>query len=284
MRDQVRRDEDQEQGAGDCLSRVTGRQSIVRVLAAAGAGTRQSCAGMVRGGRVAIHGRVVRDPQARADPFREPITLDGELLSLENACHYLLLNKPYGVLCAFTDEEGRPTLADYLPLPGVYAAGRLDLDSEGLLLLTDDGWLIHRLTHPRYEHTKTYLVQVEGEPEPGALQALRRGVVVKGRRTAKARVEPLAVEPDLPPREVPIRYRKSVPTSWLRIVLTEGRKRQVRRMTAAVGHPTLRLVRVAIGPLEMGDLAPGEWRPLAPGELDALWTMAHPVPPRPKDR
>ena len=282
MKDRVQRDEDQGQEARDCLSRVAGRQSIVRVLAAAGAGPAESCAGMVRGRRVAIDDRVVRDPQERADPFRQHITLDGEPLSLDNACHYLLLNKPYGVLCAFTDDEGRPTLAEYVPVPGVYAAGRLDLDSEGLVLLTDDGWLSHRLTHPRYRHTKTYLVQVEGQPGVEALQALRRGVVVKGRRTAKARVELLDEEPDLPPRDVPIRYRKSVPTSWLRIVLTEGRKRQVRHMTAAVGHPTLRLVRVAIGPLEMGDLAPGEWRPLTPGELDALWTMTHPVPPRPK--
>ena len=276
----------------DCLSRVAGRQPILRVLAAAGAGSRARCEGMVRGGRVAINGRVVRSAQTRADPFRDAITLDGQPLPLDNACRYLLLNKPYGVLCAFTDAEarregegeGRPTLAGHVDVPGVYAAGRLDLDSEGLVLLTDDGWLSHRLTHPRYRHTKTYLVQVEGQPGVEALQALRRGVVVKGRRTAKARVELLDEEPDLPPRDVPIRYRKSVPTSWLRIVLTEGRKRQVRHMTAAVGHPTLRLVRVAIGPLEMGDLAPGEWRPLGPGELDALWTMTHPVPPRPKGR
>lgn len=272
----MRRTEDGDEGRSDCLSRVAGRQSLVRLLSAAGAGSRLSCAGMVRGGRVAINGRVVREPQARADPFRELVTLDGEPLSLQNACRYLLLHKPYGVLCAFTDEEGRPTLADYVPVPDVYPAGRLDLDSEGLVLLTSDGWLIHRLSHPRYRHPKTYLVQVEGRPDAGALQALRRGVVVKGKRTAKARVEPLVGPPDLPPREVPIRYRKSVPTTWLRLVLTEGRKRQVRHMTAAVGHPTLRLVRVALGPLELADLAPGEWRPLTLGELDALWAMLGP--------
>ncbi len=279
----MRKTEDGEEGRGDCLSRVAGRQSLVRLLAAAGVGSRQSCAGVLRGGRVTISGRVARDPQARADPFRELITLDGEPLSLENACRYLLLHKPYGVLCAFSDEEGRPTLADYVPVPDVYPAGRLDLDSEGLVLLTSDGWLIHRLSHPRYRHAKTYLVQVEGRPEAEALQALRRGVMVKGKRTAKARVEALAAVPDLPPREVPIRYRKSVPTTWLRLVLTEGRKRQVRHMTAAVGHPTLRLVRVALGPLELGDLAPGEWRPLTPGELDALWSAFRP-PPRPGSR
>ncbi len=268
--------EEREAGAADCLSRVAGPQPIVRVLAAAGAGTRASCAGIVRGGRVAIAGRVLRDPRTRADPFRDPITLDGEPLPLDNACRYLLLNKPYGVLCAFTDEEGRSTLADYVPVPDVYPAGRLDFDSEGLVLLTDDGWLIHRLSHPRYHHPKTYLVQVEGQPEAEALQALRRGVMVKGRRTAKARVEPLVAAPDLPPRAVPIRYRKSVPTTWLRVVLTEGRKRQVRHMTAAVGHPTLRLVRVALGPVELGDLAPGEWQPLTLGQLDALWSAFRP--------
>jgi len=264
----------------ECLSRVAGRQPILAVLEAAGAGPRAKCDGMVRGGRVAINGRVARNPQARADPFRDRIWLDGRPLPLDNACRYLVLNKPYGVLCAFTDPEHergeaekRPTLAEYVPLPGVYAAGRLDLDSEGLLLLTDDGWLIHRLGHPRYQHPKTYLVQVEREPDAAALDALRRGVMVKGRRTAPAQAEVLAGEPDLPPRPVPIRTRKTVPTAWLRLVLTEGQKRQARRMTAAVGHPTLRLVRVGIGPLELGDLAPGAWRALAAGELDALRAM-----------
>ena len=228
---------------------------------------------MVRGGRVALNGSVVRNPQVRADPFRDQITLDGHPLPLENRCRYLLLNKPYDVLCAFTDPEGRPTLADYVDVPDVYAAGRLDLDSEGLLLLTSDGWLIHRLSHPRYGHPKTYLVQVERIPAAEALAALQRGVMVKGRRTAPAQVELLLEEPELPPRPVPIRYRKSVPTRWLRLVLTEGRKRQVRRMTAAVGHPALRLVRVGIGPLELGSLQPGAWRDLTPGELQSLRTM-----------
>ena len=260
-----------------CLSRVAGRQPLLAVLEAAAAGPRSRCAGMVRGGRVAIDGRVVRDLQARADPFRDQITLDDHPLPLEHACRYLLLNKPYGVLCSFTDpdyerREGdkRPTLADYVDVPGVYPAGRLDFDSEGLVLLTDDGWLIHQLAHPRYQHPKTYLVQVERIPDAEALVMLRKGVAVKGRRTAPAEVELLPVSPDLSPRSKPIRARKTVPTAWLRIVLTEGRKRQVRHMTAAVGHPTLRLVRVAIGPLEVGTLQPGEWRDLTPGELDAL--------------
>lgn len=268
----------------DCLSRVAGRQPITRVLAAAGAGPRARCVGMVQGGRVAVNGRLVRDPQARSDPFRDRITLDGRTISVTNACRYLLLNKPYGVLCAFTDREGqsgdpgdmrkkRPTLADYVDVPGVYAAGRLDFDSEGLLLLTNDGWLIHRLGHPRYRHPKTYLVQVERAPDAVALRDLAGGVMIKGRRTAPAQADLLPGEPDLPPRPKPVRYRKTVPTAWLRLVLTEGRKRQVRRMTAAVGHPALRLVRVGIGPLSLEGLQPGEWRDLKPGELDALREM-----------
>jgi 23S rRNA pseudouridine2457 synthase len=228
---------------------------------------------MVRGGRVAIGGRVIRDAQMRADPFGDAITLDDQPLDLTNTCRYLLLFKPYGVLCAFTDPEGRPTLADFVDAPGVYAAGRLDLDSEGLVLLTGDGWLIHRLGHPRFGHPRTYLVQVERIPDGRALQTMRQGVVVKGKRTAPAQVERLEKAPDLPPRPVPIRFRKSVPTAWLRLVLTEGRKRQVRHMTAAVGHPTLRLIRVGIGPLELGEMQPGEWRELTPGELGVLRAM-----------
>jgi len=257
----------------DCLSRVAGRQALLQVLAAAGLGARAKCSGMIQGGRVAVNGRAERDLQARVDPFRDRITVDERPMPLTRTCRYVLLNKPYGVLCAFTDPEGRPTLADYVEVAGVYAAGRLDLDSEGLLLLTNDGWLIHRLAHPRYRHPKTYLVQVERVPQEPALAALREGVVVKGRRTAPARVKMLATEPDLPPRPVPIRYRKSVPTTWLRVVLTEGRKRQVRRMTAAVGHPALRLVRVGLGPLEAGGLQPGDWRDLATEELEALRAM-----------
>ncbi len=257
----------------ECLSRVAGSLPIVRVLSAAGVGPRSRCEGMVRGGRVAINGRLVHDPGTRADPFRDQIALDERALPLDNACRYLVLNKPYGVLCAFTDPEERPTLADLLDVPDVYAAGRLDLDSEGLLLLTSDGWLIHRLSHPRYQHPKTYLAQVERIPDADALEALRRGVLVQGRRTAPAQVKLLTGEPQIPPRSVPIRYRKNVPTAWVRLVLTEGRKRQVRHMTAAVGHPTLRLLRVGIGPLELGDLEPGEWRDLTPKELDALRDM-----------
>lgn len=180
---------------------------------------------------------------------------------------YLIFHKPYDVLTQFTDEEGRATLADYIPVPQVYPAGRLDRNSEGLLLLTDDGEVLHRVTHPRWKLPKTYLVQVEGIPSDEALERLRGGVMVKGRLTAPAQVIRLDQPPDLPSREV----RAYHPTPWLQITIREGRKRQIRRMTAAVGHPTLRLVRVAIGPLRLGDLPPGAWRDLTPQERQALF-------------
>lgn len=170
-----------------------------------------------------------------------------------------LLHKPFRVLSQFTDDHGRRTLADYLKVPDVYAAGRLDHDSEGLLLLTDDGGLIHRISDPRHKLAKTYWVQVEGEPDETVLQALREGIPLKDGPTRPARVRRLAVEP-VAPREPPVRYRASIPTTWLELELREGRNRQVRRMTAHVGHPTLRLVRAAIGPWRLGELGPGEWR------------------------
>lgn len=172
----------------------------------------------------------------------------------------ILLNKPFNVLCQFTDEAGRATLADYLPVKNVYAAGRLDYDSEGLVILTDIGPLQHRIADPRNKLPKTYLAQVEGVPDDEALDKLRRGVILKDGKTRPAVVERLDYEPDLWPRTPPIRYRKEIPTTWIRLTITEGKNRQVRRMTAAVSHPTLRLVRVRVGPFEIGELKPGEWR------------------------
>jgi 23S rRNA pseudouridine2457 synthase len=175
----------------------------------------------------------------------------------------IALNKPYGVLCQFTDAQGRNTLATFVHEPGVYAAGRLDRDSEGLLLLTDDGALAHRLTDPRHKQPKTYLAQVEGEPDDRALEALRRGIGLNDGRTLPAVAERVA-EPDwLWPRDPPIRERRNIPTTWLRLTLREGRNRQVRRMTAAVGFPTLRLIRVRIGDYDLDDLPPGATRRLA---------------------
>lgn len=171
----------------------------------------------------------------------------------------VLFNKPYLVLCQFRDKDGRPVLADYLSCPGIYPAGRLDHDSEGLLLLTDDGGLQARIADPRWKLPKTYWVQVEGDITEQALQALREGVELKDGRTLPADARRLEV-PDLWERHPPVRFRASIPTSWIELVIREGRNRQVRRMTAALGYPTLRLVRVAIGPWRIDGLAPGEWR------------------------
>lgn len=172
----------------------------------------------------------------------------------------LLFNKPFRVLSQFTAESGKATLADYIDLPDVYPAGRLDYDSEGLMLLTDDGGLQARVTQPRYKLVKTYLAQVEGLPGPAALQALRRGVELKDGRSRPASAD-IVNEPDwLWPRDPPIRERRNIPTRWIRLEIREGRNRQVRRMTAAVGHPTLRLIRIAIGDWQLQGLQPGEYR------------------------
>jgi len=174
----------------------------------------------------------------------------------------ILFNKPYGVLSQFTDrgtETTRATLSDYIDLPGVYPAGRLDRDSEGLMLLTGDGKLQARIADPKYKTPKTYLVQVEGEVEEKSLAMLRQGVELKDGMTRSAEVERIA-EPDIWPRDPPIRVRKSVPDCWIKLTISEGRNRQVRRMTAAVGHPTLRLVRWSIGDWSLEGLQPGEWQ------------------------
>lgn len=171
----------------------------------------------------------------------------------------LLFNKPFRVMCLFTSESGRSTLADYIPIPEVYAAGRLDFDSEGLVVLTNVGWLQHAIADPRHKLPKTYLIQVEGIPDQQAIRQLARGVKLNDGLTRPAEVA-LISPPVLWEREPPIRFRKNVPTAWLRMTITEGRNRQVRRMTAAVGYPTLRLIRERIGPWELGDLQPGQSR------------------------
>ena len=172
----------------------------------------------------------------------------------------ILFNKPYGVLSQFTPEAGHRALDEFGFPPGVYAAGRLDHDSEGALLLTDDGKLIKKLLDPKFEHPRTYLVQVDGQITPEAVRQLSKGVTIKGYRTKPCHVEMVTPPEDLWERLPPVRYRATIPTSWIRITLIEGKNRQVRHMTAAVGFPTLRLIRVQIGNIPLSDLKPGEWR------------------------
>ncbi len=182
---------------------------------------------------------------------------------------YFLLHKPYGVLCQFTDAQNRPCLKDYFPIPEMYVSGRLDLDSEGLLLLSNDGVLQNRITTPQKKLWKTYWVQVEGIPDDKALQALQNGVVIEEKKTLPAQAK-LLKNLNLPDREPPIRQRKNIPTSWLEMQIHEGRNRQVRKMTAAVKFPTLRLIRYSIGSFTLENLACGQWRELDHKEISAL--------------
>ncbi|MEK9137139.1 MAG: pseudouridine synthase [Bacteroidota bacterium] len=185
--------------------------------------------------------------------------------------HYVLFNKPYGVLSQFTPEAGHRSLKDFGPFPeDVYLVGRLDVDSEGLLLLTNDNEVKHRLTVPKFHHERTYLVQVERIPVDAAIRKLREGVVIEGRKTLPAGVRLLDDALNLPDRPVPVRFRKNIPTYWLEMKLREGRNRQVRKMTAAVGHPTLRLVRTHISFLSLDGLHPGEHRSLLQQEISRL--------------
>lgn len=179
----------------------------------------------------------------------------------------IAFHKPYGVLSQFT-QDGSPnrTLAEFGFPPNVYPIGRLDADSEGLLLLSDEAELNARLLHPRHGHERIYWAQVERIPSPSALQTLMHGVAVGGRKTLPCKAQLLDPQPEVPPRDPPVRFRKNVPDCWIQLELTEGKNRQVRRMTAAVGHPTLRLIRIQIGRYAMRDLAAGDWRALSPAE------------------
>lgn len=204
--------------------------------------------------------------------------------SLVVSYRYILFHKPYNVLSQFSDnsapEARRTTLKEFIPIADIYPVGRLDHDSEGLMLLTDCGPLQHRLSHPKFYHPRTYWVQVERIPSEPDLDRLRQGgIAIQDYRTRPAQVRLLPSEPEIPPRDPPVRFRKTVPTAWLEITLTEGHNRQVRRMTAAIGFPTLRLVRSAIGPLQLGHLPPGAWRDLTPSELQPLLQWAQPTPP-----
>jgi len=226
------------------------------VLARAGVASRRKSEELIRQGRVAVNGRVVRELGVRVDPAEDVITVDGRRLRLRGQHTYILLHKPPGVITTVHDPWGRPTVLDLVQVQArVYPVGRLDANSEGLVLLTDDGELAYRLAHPRFEHEKEYHVLVTGRPSARALERLRRGVRLEDGVTAPAQVEVL---------------RRAGRDTWLRMILHEGRKRQIRRMAGAVGHPVKRLIRVRIGPLRLGNLAPGEWRHLTSQEVEVL--------------
>jgi pseudouridine synthase len=231
-------------------------ERLQKVLARADFGSRRACEELIRQGRVSVNGRVAQLGQ-KADPDRDYITVDGRPAQVRRSCTYVAVHKPRGVLSDEGDGSGRlPTVRDLVPLPGhLFPVGRLDLRSEGLILLTNDGDLTYRLTHPRFGHEKEYRALVQGEPDERTLDKWRRGVFLAGRRTAPAEVTVAEQEKDM---------------TWLRVVLHEGRKRQIRRVAAMLGHPVHRLIRVRIGPLHLGDLEPREWRELTDAEVDAL--------------
>jgi 23S rRNA pseudouridine2457 synthase len=198
-------------------------------------------------------------------------TAEGRVSARSGPARYILFNKPDGVLTQFRPVPGKMTISDFGPFPrDVHPVGRLDEESEGLLLLTNDGEIHHRLIEPRYAHRRTYLVQVERVPDEDALRTLRSGVLLGGETTLAAEVRLLHSDPGLWPKRTPIRFRKTVPTAWLEFTIKEGKNRQIRRMTAAVGHPALRVVRMSVGPLLLDDLRPGESRELTKAEVRAL--------------
>ncbi len=241
---------------------------LQKILARAGLGSRRSCEDLIRQGRVRVNGRMAQIGQ-KADPERDRITCDGKPVQVVREYTYIALHKPRGVLSDEGDGSGRrTTVLDLVPVPvRLFPVGRLDLRSEGLILLTDDGGLAHRLTHPRYEHTKEYHVCVSGHPDEQTLSTWRQGVFLDGRKTAPAKVSILRSEKE---------------QTWLRIVLREGRKRQIRRVGAMLGYPVHQLIRVRIGSLQLGALKPGQWRRLTHQEVAALRAMVK--SPRPKSR
>lgn len=238
-------------------------ERLQKVLAHAGVASRRACEELIRQGRVQVNGQVVTALGTKVDPARDEIRVDGRPLDLESEYVYVLLHKPRGYLSTTNDPHGRPTVLDLVPLETrVYPVGRLDMDSEGLLLLTNDGALTHRLTHPRYALEKEYWVLVGRYPGERALRRLRHGVEVEGEWLQADEVSVL---------RGPHRWRwPAEEGTWLKMVLHQGHKRQIRRMCAAVGYPVRRLIRVRLGPLHLGRLEPGQWRYLSPGEVATL--------------
>ncbi len=230
-------------------------ERLQKVMAQAGIGSRRACEELVRQGRVQVDGQVATLGQ-KVDPAHQRIVVDGQPIARAQKPVYVAVHKPRGVLSVSRDDRGRRTVRDLVPLAGhLYPVGRLDAESEGLVLLTNDGDLTNRLTHPRYGHEKVYRVLVRGRPADAVLRRWARGVYLDGQRTAPARVSRLKQEKD---------------RTWLRVVMREGRKRQIRRVGALLGHPVLRLIRERIGPISLGRLKPGEWRYLSDREVAAL--------------
>ena len=231
-------------------------ERVQKIMAEAGLGSRRTCEELIRAGVVRVNGRVIM-LGAKADPDKDEITVRGRAIRQDKKL-YLMLNKPKGVLSSTEDEleEGRQTVRDLVDVPGhLYPVGRLDKQSEGLILLTNDGHLAHRLTHPRYEHEKEYKVLLQGQPTPATLAQWRQGVTLDDFTTAPAT----------------IRIDKTLPdATWLTVILKEGKKRQIRRVAAALGHEVRQLIRVRIGPLHLSGVEPGQWRHLTPAELRAL--------------
>ncbi len=230
-------------------------ERLQKLLARAGYGSRRACEDLIRQGRVSVDGRIARLGDS-ADPATQVITVDNKKLKLPAAYTYVMLNKPRGVVATLSDPEGRRTVRDLIPLPQrIFPVGRLDVDSEGLLLLTDDGDLTQRLTHPRYEHPRIYRALVTGRPTPEDIARWKRGIELEGHFTRCDNVKLDAETPD---------------GSWLTIVVHEGRYHLVRRLTEALGYPTRRLIRVGMGGLRLGDLPPGQWRYLTEEEIREL--------------
>lgn len=237
---------------------------LQKVLAQAGLASRRASEQLIQQGRVQVNGRTVTEMGVQVDPECDIIEVDGRRVEIAPQRQYFKLHKPAGYLSVMQDDRGRPALSGLVPdLQGVHPVGRLDRDSEGLILLTDDGELTQRMTHPRYEHSKEYLVLVQGTPGEGALRRLREGVELEDGRTLPA---------DVIRFETAIWGPAPAGQTWLRFILRQGRKRQIRRMCQAVGHPVQRLIRVRIGPIRLGTLAAGAYRPLTAAEIERLQT------------
>lgn len=236
-------------------------ERLQKLMARAGVASRRKAEEMIAAGRVRVNGQVVCEPGRQVDAERDIVELDGRRIALSPQRSYVLLNKPVGYVSTTHDPQGRPTVRDLVQSQErLYPVGRLDLDSEGLILLTNDGELTQRITHPRYEHDKEYRVLVAGQPAPRDIERLRRGVELEDGVTSPAEIEIAGSEG---------------PDTWLKFVIHEGRKRQIRRMGQAVGHPVKRLIRVRIGPLALGDLRSGAWRTLTTEEEAALHRWAY---------